>query len=81
MDDLPAEWEIYSGWGHRFPSVSRMLIVERGRACYYQGKSMEHAVRKPVESRHAYEHRRKTLILGMLVALAIAGALAVLLVG
>jgi hypothetical protein len=42
---------------------------------------MEHAVRKSVESRYAYEHRRKTLVLGMVVALAIAVALAILLVG
>lgn len=42
---------------------------------------MEHAIRKPVESRHAYQHRRKTLILGVLVAVVIAGALAILLVG
>lgn len=42
---------------------------------------MEHAIRKPVESRYAYQHRRKTLIMGVLVALVIAGALAILLVG
>jgi hypothetical protein len=42
---------------------------------------MEHAIRKPVASRNAYQHRRKTLILGMLVALVIAGTLAILLVG
>jgi hypothetical protein len=42
---------------------------------------MEHAIRKPVASRHAYEHRRKALIVGTLVALVIAGALAVLLIG
>jgi hypothetical protein len=58
-----------------------MPIVGSFRACYYEGKSMEHAIRKPVESRHAYQHRRKTLILGVLVAVVIAGALAILLVG
>jgi len=42
---------------------------------------MEHAVRKPVESREAYQHRRKTLVLGMLLALLIAGVLAMLLIG
>jgi hypothetical protein len=42
---------------------------------------MEHAIRKPVESRRAYQHRRKTLILGTLLALVIAGVLAILLVG
>ncbi len=42
---------------------------------------MEHALRTPVESRHAYDQRRKTLALGMVVALSIALALAVLLVG
>jgi hypothetical protein len=42
---------------------------------------MEHAVRKAVQSRYAYQHRRKTLVWGMLLALALAGVLAVLLIG
>jgi uncharacterized protein GlcG (DUF336 family) len=42
---------------------------------------MEHVLRRHVESRHAYAHRRKTLAWGMILALGIATALAVLLVG
>jgi len=42
---------------------------------------MEHVLRKPVESRHAYRQRRKTLALAMALALGIAAALAVLLIG
>ena len=43
--------------------------------------SMEHLVRKPVESRRAYQHRRRLLALGMLFAALLAGALAILLLG
>jgi len=42
---------------------------------------MEHAIRKPVESRRAYLYRRKTLALGILLALGIVAALTALLVG
>ena len=42
---------------------------------------MEHVLRKPVESRHAYRQRRKTIALGMFLALGLAAALAVLLIG
>ncbi|HTZ47154.1 MAG TPA: heme-binding protein [Verrucomicrobiae bacterium] len=42
---------------------------------------MEHAIRKPVESRRAYLNRRKTLAFGILLALGIAAALTALLVG
>ena len=42
---------------------------------------MEHILRKPVESRRAYAQRRKAIVLGILVALGLAGALVVLLVG
>jgi hypothetical protein len=42
---------------------------------------MEHLLRRPVESRHAYLHRRKNLVWGMLLALVIAGVLVTLLVG
>jgi uncharacterized protein GlcG (DUF336 family) len=42
---------------------------------------MEHALRRPVESRRAYQHRRQTLALGMILALGIAAALTLLLVG
>ena len=42
---------------------------------------MEHILRKPVESRRAYEQRRKTLAFGMLVALSLALALVFLLIG
>jgi len=42
---------------------------------------MEHFLRKPVESRQAYEHRRKTLAFGMLLALSLALALVFVLVG
>jgi uncharacterized protein GlcG (DUF336 family) len=39
------------------------------------------ALRKPVESRRALQHRQKTLALGIFLALGIAGALAMLLIG
>jgi uncharacterized protein GlcG (DUF336 family) len=42
---------------------------------------MEHILRKPVESRQAYRQRRKTLALATILALGVAGALAVLLIG
>lgn len=42
---------------------------------------MEHALRKPVESRRAYKQRRKTIALATLLALGIAAALAALLIG
>jgi hypothetical protein len=42
---------------------------------------MEHVLRKPVESRHAYEQRRKTLVFGMILALSLALALAFVLIG
>jgi len=40
-----------------------------------------HTLRKPVESRRAWQQRKKTLILGIFLALGIAGALAILLIG
>jgi uncharacterized protein GlcG (DUF336 family) len=42
---------------------------------------MEHVLRKPVESSRAYQQRRKTIVLAMFLALSIAAALTVLLVG
>jgi hypothetical protein len=42
---------------------------------------MEHAVRKPVESARAYRQRKNTVVLGMILALMLAAAMAVLLVG
>jgi uncharacterized protein involved in exopolysaccharide biosynthesis len=42
---------------------------------------MEHAVRKPVESRRVYTRRKNTIALGMILALMLAAAIAVLLVG
>ncbi len=42
---------------------------------------MEHIARKPVESSRAYIQRRKTMALGILVALVLGGALAILLLG
>jgi uncharacterized protein GlcG (DUF336 family) len=41
----------------------------------------EHSIRRPVASRRALEQRQKTLLLGILMALGIAGVLALLLVG
>ena len=43
--------------------------------------TMEHILRKPVESRRAYRQRRHVLAFAMLLALAIAGALMVVLIG
>jgi uncharacterized protein GlcG (DUF336 family) len=42
---------------------------------------MEHVLRKPVESRRAYEQRRKTLVFGMILALSLALALVLVLIG
>ena len=42
---------------------------------------MEHVLRKSVESRHAYEQRRKTLAFGVVLALSLALALAFALIG
>jgi uncharacterized protein GlcG (DUF336 family) len=42
---------------------------------------MEHVLRKPVESRHAHEQRRKFLVFGMILALSLALALAFVLIG
>jgi hypothetical protein len=42
---------------------------------------MEHALRKPVESRRAYKQRKKAVAFGMIVALTLAAAMAILLVG
>jgi uncharacterized protein GlcG (DUF336 family) len=44
-------------------------------------QSMEHFLRKPVGSRRAYNERRKTLVLGMVVAVVLAVAIAVLFIG
>jgi uncharacterized protein GlcG (DUF336 family) len=41
----------------------------------------EHSIRKPVAARRALEQRQKTLLLGILLTLGIAGVLALLLVG
>jgi len=46
---------------------------------YHQ--AMEHVLRKPVESSRAYKQRRQTIALAMLLALGVASALAVLLMG
>jgi uncharacterized protein GlcG (DUF336 family) len=43
--------------------------------------SMAHTLRKPVESSRAYIQRRKTMALGILLALVLAGALGILLFG
>ena len=42
---------------------------------------MEHILRKSVESRRAYQQRRKAVAFGMIVALLLAGALLVVLIG
>jgi hypothetical protein len=42
---------------------------------------MEHAIHKAIESRRAYEHRRHTLAVAIIMALVVAVALTVLLVG
>ncbi len=41
---------------------------------------MEHALRKPVESRRAYDQRRKTLAFAVVLALSLAAALAFVLI-
>jgi len=44
-------------------------------------QAMEHILRKSVESRRAYEQRRKTLAFGVILALSVAAALAFVLIG
>jgi uncharacterized protein GlcG (DUF336 family) len=53
-------------------------------AAYIMGRTdrpMEHILRKPVESRRAYQQRRKTIAFGIVLALAITASLVVLLAG
>jgi hypothetical protein len=59
---------------------ARCLAV---RACSTNDKNltMEHALRKPVESGRAYKQRRNAVAFGMIVALTLAAAMAILLVG
>jgi hypothetical protein len=42
---------------------------------------MEHILRKPIESRGAYQQRRNTMVLAMVLSLGIAVALAILMLG
>jgi len=42
---------------------------------------MEHVLRKHMESRHAYAQRRKTLALGVILAISVVLALAFVLIG
>jgi len=48
---------------------------------YSNAPPMEHIARKPVESSRAYVQRRKTMAVGILIALMLGGALAILLLG
>jgi len=53
-------------------------------AAYIMGRTerpMEHILRKPVESRRAYQQRRKTIVFGIVLAVGITAALVVLLAG
>jgi hypothetical protein len=49
------------------------------RACVTNDKNltMEHALRKPVESRCVYKQRRRAIAFGMIVALTLAAAMEV----
>ena len=54
------------------------------RRCFSKVRTvlaMEHAVRKPVQSRRAYRQRKNTIALVMILALMLAAAMEVLLVG
>jgi hypothetical protein len=64
------------------PHPATMLIVRLSpRVLSTLDIPMEHAIHKAIESRRAYKHRRHTLALAMVMAMVIAAALAVLLVG
>jgi hypothetical protein len=57
-------------------------LLDSRAVCYQREEpSMEHLLRKPVESRHAYEQRRKTLAFGVVLALSLALALVFVLLG
>jgi uncharacterized protein GlcG (DUF336 family) len=78
VDNLPEE----QGRGSGFRICSQIVNCGAVEARVTNEKNvMEHAIRKPVESRHAYRHRRTTLALATALALGIALALTVLLVG
>src|SRR5271154_6637225 len=70
-------------YGHRFDSCRRNEIC-MSSATYIMGRTnrpMEHILRKPVESRRAYQQRRKTIAFAIVLALGITFALVVLLAG
>ena len=63
-------------------SLHESTLLCSSLACYQRDTVVtEHILRRPVESQRAYNQRRKTLALGMVLALGLAAALAVLLVG
>jgi hypothetical protein len=79
----PANDQLTVRGSHHFApdkEEARCCVV---RACATNGKNltMEHALRKPVKSRRAYKQRRKAIAFGMIVALTVATAMAILLVG
>jgi len=63
-------------------TLGKFTLLGSPAACYQRGEpSMEHVLRKHMESRHAYEQRRKTLAFGVVLALSLAVALAFVLMG
>ena len=68
---------------YRFALGKEMRVVSAAeRVLPTNVPSMEHTLRKPVgSSRRAYNQRRKTIVFGMILALVLASALVVLLVG
>ncbi len=64
------------------PHTDRMHVVSRSlRVISTINTLMEHVIHKPIESRRAYQHRRHTLGLAIIMALVVAAALVVLLIG
>lgn len=50
-------------------------------AWYQSYTNMEHAIHRPIESRRAYRQRRHTIAFAMVLALSVAVALSLLLLG
>ena len=68
---------------HRVGALSRKSHCSAHRACVNNEckLTMEHILRKPIESRGAYRQRRNTMVLAMVLSLGMAVALAIGMLG
>ena len=77
-DNVPCASQIVTSWLH----LARLRIVSPSlRVLLTVEPFMEHAIHKPIESRRAYQHRRHTIGFAMILALTVAVALTLLLLG